>query len=86
MCLNERHVTQSDMSDDETNFAADIFANMLSSKKSRLVRQLDSSWLGSEEHRPPASEVMDGVFTEVGQIYRRECEKYWHHMKESLVV
>jgi hypothetical protein len=26
---------------------------------------------------------MDGVFTEVGQIYRRECEKYWHHMRES---
>jgi hypothetical protein len=71
------------MSDDETNFAADIFANMLSVKE-RLVRQLDSSWLGSEEHRPPASEVMDGVFTEVGQIYRRD-EKYWHHMK-SLVV
>jgi P4 family phage/plasmid primase-like protien len=83
MCLNERHVTQSDMSDDETNFAADIFANMLSSKRADSYDSwIRVGWaLRNIDHRLLKSWT---AFSQKSAKYTEgECEKYWHHMKRE---
>jgi hypothetical protein len=80
MCLNERHVTQSDMSDDETNLRPTYLPTCYRVKADSYDSWIRVGWaLRNIDHRLLKSWT---AFSQKSAKYTEgECEKYWHHMK-----